>query len=159
MKIVLKLFPVEEHVKLSTKGRYGTRAGLELALRYNSGPIMVREIAASQDISMRYLEHILNTLRSSGLVKSTRGAKGGYELSKAPSEITLGDIVRTLEGPMDIVACTNGKDCPKASECVMYTVWKDVKESIENILDNITLEDLVERHTKLIGNKNLEFVI
>ena len=120
---------------------------------------MVREIAASQDISMRYLEHILNSLRSSGIVKSTRGAKGGYELSKSPADISLGDIVRTLEGPMDIVSCTSDLDCPKISECVMYYVWKEVKESIETILDRITLEDLVEKHHVLNGSASLEFNI
>ena len=146
-------------MKLSTKGRYGARAGLELALRYNSGPVMVREIAASQDISMRYLEHILNSLRSSGIVKSTRGAKGGYELSKAPSDISLGDIVRTLEGPLDIVSCTSDLDCPKISQCVMHYVWKEVKESMEVILDRITLDDLVEKHNALNGNTTLEFNI
>ena len=146
-------------MKLSTKGRYGARAGLELALRYNTGPVMVREIAKSQDISMRYLEHILNSLRASGVVKSTRGAKGGYELSKDPSEISLGDIVRTLEGPMDIVSCTSDKDCPKVSVCVMYSVWKEVKESIETILDRITLADLVQKHKELNDNKTIEFII
>ncbi len=146
-------------VKLSTKGRYGTRAGLELALRYNTGPIMVREIAAHQNISMRYLEHILNSLRSSGIVKSTRGAKGGYELSKAPVDVTIGDIVRSLEGPLDIVSCTNGMECDKISNCVMHYVWKDVKESMESLLDGITLEDLVNKYYALNGGKSLEFNI
>jgi Rrf2 family protein len=146
-------------VKLSTKGRYGARAGLELALRYNSGPVMVREIAASQEISMRYLEHILNSLRSSGIVKSTRGAKGGYELSKAPGDVSLGDIVRSLEGPLDIVSCTNDKDCEKTHNCVMYSVWKEVKESMESLLDGITLEDLVNKYNALNGGTPLEFNI
>ena len=97
-------------MKLSTKGRYGARAAIELALNYGSGPIMVREIAAHQDISERYLEHILNTLRATGLVRSTRGAKGGYELARHPSAITLGDIITALEGSMDVVDCTSNDD-------------------------------------------------
>ena len=126
-------------MKISTKGRYGTRAALELSLRYGSGPVMVREIADSQEISERYLEHILNTLRTSGFLRSTRGPKGGYELARAPSEITLGDIVRSLEGPLDVVSCTGDYECGRASECATFYVWKEIKETIENVLYSITL--------------------
>lgn len=136
-------------MKLSTKGRYGARAAIELALHYGSGPIMVREIAANQDISERYLEHILNTLRAAGLVKSTRGARGGYELARSPETITLGHIVTALEGPMDIVACTGDGDCPKISECVMCEIWNDIKDGIEAVLNNRTLKEMAERHTNL----------
>ena len=143
-------------MKLSTKGRYGARAALELALRYGSGPVMVREIAASQNISERYLEHILNALRAGGLVKSTRGAKGGYELSKPPSAITLGDIVKTLEGPLDIVSCTEDENgCMKISTCVTREIWEDVKKSIENVLDGITLDMMVKRYRKLQQNETV----
>ena len=139
-------------MKLSTKGRYGARATLELALQYGSGPIMVREIAANQDISVRYLEHILNTLRATGLVNSTRGAKGGYELSKPPAMVTLGDIVRALEGPMDIVDCVRDNGCPKISKCVMCEIWNEIKTSIDTVLDNITIEDMVKRHKQMQHN-------
>jgi Rrf2 family protein len=136
-------------MKLSTKGRYGARAVLELAVRYGSGPVMVKEIAVNQGISERYLEHILNTLRTAGLVKSTRGAKGGYELSKPPSKITLGVIVRALEGPMDIAPCVDEGECSRSSECVMYGIWKKVKESIDSVLDAITLEDMVMKNREI----------
>ncbi len=136
-------------MKLSTKGRYGARAVLELAIHYGSGPIMVREIAASQDISVRYLEHILNTLRASGLVNSTRGAKGGYELSKHPAMIKLGEIIRALEGPMDIVDCVREEGCPKISKCVMCEVWKEVKTAIDSVIDRITIEEMVKRHNQM----------
>ncbi len=136
-------------MKLSTKGRYGARAVLELALHYGSGPIMVREIAANQDISVRYLEHILNTLRATGLVNSTRGAKGGYELSKPPSMVKLGEIIRALEGPMDIVDCVHDKGCPKTSTCVMCGVWNEVKTSIDAVIDRITVEEMVKRHKQM----------
>jgi len=136
-------------MKLSTKGRYGARAVLELAIRYGSGPIMVREIAESQEISERYLEHILNALRASGLVRSTRGAHGGYELTKPPSDITLGDVVRSLEGPLDIVSCTRDEDCGRAAVCVTIGVWRDVREAIENVLDAVTLEELAARYRRI----------
>ena len=140
-------------MKISTKGRYGARAALELAIRYGSGPVMVREIAENQDISERYLEHILNRLRTTGLLRSTRGAKGGYELSRPPAEITVGDIIRALEGPLDVVSCTGNYECGRATECATVTVWKEVKEAIENILDSITLEELSKQQQNLIKQK------
>ncbi len=146
-------------MKISTKGRYGVRAALELSLRYGSGPIMVREISKSQEISMRYLEHILNTLRTSGLVISTRGAKGGYELAKAPSEITLGDIIRSLEGPLDVVSCTGSYECRRMAKCATFYVWKEIKEKIEKVLNSITLKNLAERQRKLINRSLIEYNI
>jgi len=144
-------------MKISTKGRYGARAALELALRYNSGPIMVKEIARSQNISDRYLEHILNALRTSGIVKSTRGARGGYELSKKPSSLTVGEVVRCLEGPMEVVSCT--KDCTNYSLCATCEVWDMIKKSIDEILDSVTYEDLVQRHYELKRKRVQEYVI
>jgi len=146
-------------MKISTKGRYGARAALELSLRYGSGPVMVREISESQGISERYLENILNTLRTSGLVMSTRGAKGGYELAKPPSEITLGEVVRSLEGPLDIVSCTGDYECRRMSKCATFYVWKEVKEKIENVLDSITLEKLAEQQCRLINQELIEYTI
>lgn len=132
-------------MKLSTKGRYGTRAALELALRYGEGPVMVREIAERQEISERYLEHILNALRASGLVRSTRGARGGYELARNPGAITVGEIIRALEGPLDIVSCTLDTDCRRNSACVTMEVWRSVRDAVEQVLDSVTLEQLVLR--------------
>ncbi len=146
-------------MKISTKGRYGARAALELALGYGSGPIMVREIAGNQEISERYLEQILNNLRTSELVKSTRGAKGGYELAKPPSDITLGEIIRALEGPLDIVPCSQECEYGKRKECATCHVWKDVKDSIEQVLDAVSLEDLAERHNKLKNKGVIEYNI
>lgn len=146
-------------MKLSTKGRYGARAALELANRYGCGLVMVRQIAESQDISMRYLEHILNVLRASGLVKSTRGAKGGYELAKHPSEITLGEIIRSLEGPMNIVPCLDDDTCERKPICAMYEVWKKIKESIDKVLDSLTLEDMRKRDRELSQAQGHEYTI
>ena len=146
-------------MKLSTKGRYGARAALDLAIKYGSGLVMVREIAESQDISMRYLEHILNALRAAGIVKSTRGAKGGYELARSPSEITLGEIIRALEGPMDIVPCIGNNDCGRMSKCVMCEIWNEVKIAIDGVLDSITLSDMMKRNDELNKNHAYEYVI
>jgi len=146
-------------MKLSTKGRYGTRAALELALRYGSGPVLVRDISKSQDISERYLENILNTLRKSGIVTSNRGAKGGFQLSRPPVGITVGDVVRAVEGPLDLVDCTSGKDCERMSRCSTYLVWKRLKELIENELDSITLQDLVEKEQQLRNQQSIVYTI
>ena len=146
-------------MEISTKGRYGARAALELSLRYGSGPVMVRAIALSQEISERYLEQILNTLRASGLVISTRGAKGGYELAKDPSEITLGDILKPLEGPLDVVSCTGNYECGRMAECAAFDVWKEIKEKVENVLNYITLEELVKRQNKLTNQGLIEYTI
>ena len=147
-------------MKISTKGRYGARAALELSLRYGSGPVMVREISKSRGISERYLENILNTLRTSGLVKSTRGAGGGYELAKAPSGITLYDIIRSLEGPLDVVSCTTGgHECERMAECATVFVWNVIKEKIENVLSSVTLEDLAERERKLTDRGSIYYNI
>ncbi len=146
-------------MKLSTKGRYGARAALELALRFGSGPIMVKEIAASQEVSERYLEHILNTLRASGLVRSTRGARGGYELAKPPASITLGEIIRALEGPMDIVSCTRDDECRRLSVCITMEIWREVRDAIEGVLDSVTLEDMVRRYRHMSGDEILDYAI
>lgn len=146
-------------MKLSTKGRYGARAALELAVRYGSGPVMVRQIAESQNISVRYLEHILNTLRASNIVISKRGAKGGYELARKPQQITLGEIIRSLEGPLDIAPCTVGHDCERLSKCIMVEIWGDVKTAIEKVIDSVTLTDMVEKLNKLNKHQAIEYII
>ena len=146
-------------MKLSTKGRYGARAVLELALRYGKGPVMVKEIAESQDISERYLEHILNSLRISGLVKSTRGAHGGYELAKPPAHITLGEVIRSLEGPIEIVACTEDKVCTRTQLCVTHRIWCEVRSAVENVIDSISLAKMAERHESLHRDSMNEYII
>ena len=146
-------------MKLSTKGRYGARAALELALRYGKGPVMVKEIAESQDISERYLEHILNSLRISGLVKSTRGAHGGYELAKPPAHITLGEVIRSLEGPVEIVACTEDKLCTRIQLCVTHGIWCEVRSAVENVIYSISLANMAERHESLHRDARNEYII
>lgn len=146
-------------MKLSTKGRYGARAAFELAKHFGEGPIMVRQVAESQEISERYLEQILNSLRTADLVKSTRGARGGYELARQPEEITVGEIVRNLEGPFDIVPCTGDMGCGRIAECITCDIWMEVKMAIEGVLDNITLADLVEKDRLRKAPGRLDYTI
>ncbi len=147
-------------MKVSTKGRYGTRAVLELALRYGSGPVLVREISESQEISERYLENILNSLRKSGIVISTRGAGGGYQLSREPAQITVGEVVRSLEGPLDVVECTGGMPCSRSSQCAAIQIWQKLKTLIENELDSITIDDMVRMDRELNkSSRHLDYSI
>lgn len=134
-------------MKLSTKGRYGVAAMYELALRYGEGPISLKSIAQNQDISEHYLEQLICALRNAGYVTSVRGAQGGYALAKEPARITVGDIITTMEGPIVLVDCllSDAKDnsyCDKAGACVTRGVWAKVCDSINDVLNSISLADL-----------------
>ena len=134
-------------MKLSTRGRYGIRAMLELALRYGEGPVLLKDVASRQDIPLSYLENLMGALRASGLVSTVRGMRGGYYLAKPPSEIRLSQIITALEGSVAPVECVDdSKNCRRAELCVARDVWCEVRQAIEGILDSITLEELVRRH-------------
>ncbi len=134
--------------------RYGARAMVELASHYGEGPIELKEIAKKESISLKYLEQVINPLRTDGLVKAIRGAKGGYSLAKPPSEICLYDVIETLEGPLNLLDCLrDAKACPKASSCVTREIWKEVSDAISKIFYSVTLEDMVNRK-KEIGKSN-----
>lgn len=132
-------------MKVSTKGHYGVQAMFDLAQHHGEGPISLKSIAGRQDLSEHYLEQLIAGLRKAGLVKSVRGAQGGYILSRDPGEIKVGDIIRVLEGPIAPVECVteNGPEsCMKAEYCITRNVWEKVRVSIEEVLDSITLEDM-----------------
>lgn len=131
---------------ISTKGRYGVMIMVYLAENFNKGHKPLKEIASSQDLSEKYLEQIINPLTKAGLLTSYRGAQGGYALSKAPSEITVGDILRILEGSLAPVYCVaeDGEICQKQSSCNSVVVWKKIKDAIDNVVDNMTLSDLLD---------------
>ena len=133
-------------MKISTKIRYGARAMLELASHYGEGPIELKEIAKEENISLKYLEQVINPLRGAGLVKAVRGSKGGYSLAKPPSEICLYDVVETLEGPLNLLECLrDSKVCQKVPSCVTRDIWQEVSEAISKIFFSVTLEDMVHR--------------
>jgi len=125
---------------------------LELASHYGEGPIELKEIAKKEDISLKYLEQVINPLRAAGLVKSIRGSKGGYSLAKPPSEICLYDVVETLEGPLNLLECLRDvKVCQKVPFCVTRDIWKEVSEAISKIFYSVTLEDMVNRKREKEG--------
>jgi len=135
------------NMKFSTKGRYALRLMLDLAINHTGEYISIKSIAARQDISEKYLEQIITQLNRAGYVRSVRGAQGGYMLSKAPSEFTVGMILRLMEGSLAPVSCAEDESsCDRASRCVTLEVWQKIQEAVENVVDNITLADLVARY-------------
>ena len=132
-------------MKISTKGRYGLRLMTDLAVYHDQGLIPLKEIAARQEISEKYLEQIMMQLNRSGLVRSVRGAQGGYMLAKTPEDITVGAVLRVLEGSLCPVDCVVGAgDCPRMARCATIGVWTRLKEAVESVVDHTTLADLAE---------------
>lgn len=133
-------------MKLSTRSRYGLRAILELAMEYGAGPLQIKVIAKRQDISNKYLEQLMAILKSSGLVRSIRGAKGGYILAKEPREVRVSDIFTALEGPLVTVDCLDHPEfCTRCTDCVTRHVWAEIQNSIQGVMESITLQDLVDK--------------
>lgn len=144
-------------LKISTKGHYGVQAMFDLAQHYGQGPISLKSIAGRQDLSEHYLEQLIAVLRKAGLVKSVRGAQGGYILAREPADIKVGDIIRVLEGPIAPVECVNQEDpeqCLKAEFCITKNVWEKVKNSIEEVLDTISLADMCKDAEKAKMSRN-----
>lgn len=136
---------------LSTKGRYGLKMMFELAKQYGSGTMSLKDIAKNQGLSETYLEQLISHMRKAGLVNSVRGAQGGYELAKQPADITVGEIIRTLEGPLAPSDCVLDEEpeCERAGYCVTRLVWEKIMESINSVIDSITLQDMINDFTKL----------
>lgn len=138
-------------MKLSTKGRYGLRALIDLAMYSEKEAVSISSIAARQNISESYLEQLVGKLKKAGIVLSIRGAQGGYKLAKPASDISVGDILRALEGNLDAVECPGLKEengCEGADLCVTKYVWQRINESISHAVDEMKLDQLVEESKK-----------
>jgi len=133
-------------MKVSTRGRYGLRAMVELARHKGEGAIPLRKIAGNQDISEQYLEQLFSNLRKAGLVKSVRGAKGGYLLDDSPENISVKEIITALEGPIAPVECVLDSEefCEYENGCVTKILWEKLKTCIDDMLESITLKDLLD---------------
>lgn len=144
-------------MKLSTKGRYSVTALYELALHYGEGVVPLKTIAKTQGISENYLEQLMAPLRRAGLVESVRGAQGGYTLARAPEDVTIGRIITAVEGPIALVDCVltsaeaDDQSCVRAGSCVTRQIWVEVCDSMNAVLNNISLADLVRRNRHRIG--------
>ena len=132
-------------MKLSTRGRYGTRVLLDLALHGENGPILLKDIAQRQQISLLYLERLITPLVAAGVIRSTRGARGGVWLARTPQEIKLSEVVGLLEGSIAPVDCViDPKTCPRSDICVTRDIWIELKKAMDGVLESKTLQDLVE---------------
>lgn len=139
-------------MRLSTRGRYGLRAMFDFAQHYGSGPIPLKSVAERQEISEHYLEQLISSLKKAGLVKSVRGAQGGYSLTRKPSEITVSDVLRALEGPLGLVDCALEQDalkCSRVSDCITHIVWEKIRDSMIETMESITLHDMCEEAEKI----------
>ena len=135
-------------MKLSTKGRYGLRAMIDLARYADKEPVSIGSIALRQDISERYLEQLVALLKKAGLVKSIRGASGGYVLAKPREEISVGDVLRALEGSLEPVKCAafySEEGCGSSGSCVTKYVWQKINDSINQTVNEIMLDELLQK--------------
>ena len=137
-------------MKISTKGRYAVRVMLDLAMNNTGECITVKQIAKRQEISEKYLEQIIGVLNKAGYVRSIRGAQGGYRIARDPKEYTVGMILRLTEGSLCPVACLEDEvnGCERCDTCETLDVWKELQTAINNVVDRITIADLVERAKK-----------
>ena len=138
-------------MRLSTRGRYGLKAMYQLAMHYGEGPIPLKQIADKENLSENYLEQLVSQLRKEGLLTSVRGAQGGYMLSMPPEEITVGNVLRVLEGNLAPADCIIEEDygCENEENCVTKLVWIKIKDSIDEVVDSITLQDMIDESIKM----------
>ena len=141
-------------MKLSLKGEYALRALLVLGLNYSESVVRIQRISDEQNVPKRFLEQILNDLKSAGILESKRGIAGGYRLARSPEKITLASVVRHIEGALAPVSCVSEKfyekcSCPNEAKCAIRAVMKEVRDSIVKILENVSVADLCQRARKL----------
>ena len=141
-------------MKISTKGRYALRLMMDLAENNTGSPISLKDVAKRQDISDKYLEQIISILNKAGYVRSVRGAQGGYMLKMEPQNYTVGMILRQTEGSLAPVACIEDDEivCDRQQQCVTSIVYKKIYVAISGVVDNITLQDLVDWQNEKNGN-------
>ena len=137
-------------MKLSTRSRYGTRLVLDMAKYYNQGPIRLRDIARRQNISVKYLEHLIRPLKQAAYIKSVRGPKGGHYLAMAPEKISVGDIVSVLEDGIALTACSvDPSTCDRSDDCATRLAWYEASRAMVRKLSQITISDLLEMECTL----------
>ena len=138
-------------MKISTKGRYALRMMLDLAMYSEGGPVCLKDVARRQQISDKYLEQIIATLNKAGYVRSVRGAQGGYLLKKDPADYTVGMILRLTEGDLAPVGCVGAEkeECERKEGCVTIRIWQQINDAVNQVVDNITLADMLEWQAEL----------
>jgi Rrf2 family protein len=144
-------------MKLTTRSRYGTRMILDIALNGQEGPVRIKDIATRQGVSIKYLEKLVRELKLAGFVTSRRGPRGGHTLARPLKEITIGGIVRALEGDFSLVDCNGGTStCPRQTDCLTRKVWIEAAKAMHEKLDAITLADLIPQKALCSSNPSDE---
>jgi Rrf2 family protein len=147
-------------MKLSTRGLYATRALLDLALHKEEAPILLKDISRRQQISQRYLEHLITPLLTAGIITSTRGPKGGVSLAKPPEEIRLDEVIQLLEGAIAPVECVNNPGtCIRSGSCATREVWDELRQTMTRFLRSITIQDLMERQREKESSAQVMYYI
>ena len=142
-------------VKLSTKGRYGVKAMFCLATEYGDEPVSIKSISEKQNITVAYLEQLFAPLRKAGLIISIRGAQGGYKLAREPKDITVAQIMDVLEGPIEVSECLEDESkCSNLDCCATRSLWAKIKNSIDNVTQNVTLQDMIDESKKLMEKRS-----
>lgn len=136
-------------MNISTRGRYGLRALADMTIHAVNGPVALRVIAERQNLSESYLEQVFSSLRKAGIVRSVRGAQGGYELNRPANEISVGEILRALEGPITPVYCVDdsspGSECEMEKTCLTRPFWEELRNVVNRFLDETTLQDVIDK--------------
>jgi len=147
-------------MKISTKGRYGTRLLLDLALHIDEERVLLKDIAQRQDISLLYLERLVSPLVAAGIVRTTRGPRGGVSLAKSPEQIKLSEVINLLEGSTAPVECINDPMvCDRSGICATRDIWDELKKKMDSVLESITIKDLVERQNqKIKPDKSMYYI-
>ena len=142
-------------MRISTKGRYGLRAMVDLAVYSRGDHLSLKSIAERQNISEGYLEQVFSILRKSGLINSIKGSQGGYALADRPEAITVGKVLRVLEGNLSVIDEKSMEELTndRIEDCIRETVWNTINESIDDVVDNITLEKLMSEYNKMTGQE------
>lgn len=140
---------------LSTKGRYGLKAVFELSLNYGLGPVSLKKVSEKYDISESYLEQLFAKLKKNGYIDTVRGPQGGYLLAKKPEEITVGMILRTLEGDITTSECVAKEVCSRESICATRVIFEKIEKSINDVIDGITLADMHEDQKRILTEENI----
>jgi Rrf2 family cysteine metabolism transcriptional repressor len=145
-------------MQISTRGRYGLRAMVDMALHATEGPMALRVIAERQGISESYLEQVFTGLRKAGLVRASRGSQGGYELSSPAGEITVGEILRALEGPIVPVHCVGDSRCEREKYCITRSFWEELRDKINGFLNSTSLQDLSDRARMFVPEEPMYYI-
>jgi Rrf2 family transcriptional regulator, cysteine metabolism repressor len=143
-------------MKISTKGRYGLKAMMDLAIYSLGEPLNLKSIAERQNVSEKYLEHIFSALKKAGIIKSTKGTQGGYILAQAAANTTVGNVIRALEGDLSVAVKVDREEVDILEQCINKNVYEKIDNSINQLLDTITLEDLQQEYKKM--NQNIDYM-